>query len=52
VSRADSLKAARRDALREHLRNSTSEPDAASLSRSYGLPQPEVETLIRSAKYA
>jgi len=37
--------AAKREALAAHLKN-IANPDAASLSRSYGLPVPQVEKMI------
>lgn len=48
----EKLMARRRDALRAHLRASPGNADPASLARSYALPQPEVEAIIRSTKYA
>lgn len=39
-------------ALRNHLLGASRDADAVSLSRSYGLPLPEVERIIRSLGHA
>ena len=45
---AEKQRIARVKALTEHLKTATGSPDAASLSRSYGVPETEVRRIIGS----
>lgn len=44
--------AARRSALSEFLRNRDGPVDPETLSRSYGIPQPEVERMLKGMRNA